>query len=707
MLKNIFSRFSNKPNEDDTHPLPSSSPDASTHPEATEDASVIQTSTPTEKPFRDNFSAHPAKDLQHTLPDQAPMVTVYDQFGREFQIPQQEWIQLLPEQLKHVWENPDALYELIFLSMQGLIFQELLPGAERLVEIDPNPERSFAILSILQMNSGLLDEAESTFNTFFEAHGRTAVMLTNYAKLHFQRQQTPAGQALIEEALKIDPNQDIALDWWLALNQEQGGLQQREMALTELAKQPLAWRPQLLQGRDLVENGKIDEALSLFKETLDAHPENPEYINLLARDLGTYGKPEAILSMILPVFDPALHGPVPAVHILQAFLDTMQLENGEAFLHAIRMQQFNNLDPVFMQFSDAFDQLRAQTHAETFSNSMVQEGRIAVQSVVLSDPIWYYALNEPDWLLPYKQNKQGGIGFLVFANTTPSNVDSLQVESEDDVGRLTRSIPIYLSEIFNYKTSFHSLLILPVIQDLGPLVYKKEWEWQDIETFAKMTPTALDFLVTGCIEEKEGGTYELLVSLWNMNTQAKDTTFRLSDGKGKLHAMIPALTETLLNQFPTHWVIPPDFYESWSLKPRLGEYLTTLNQLFSLLLVKEQLLKKELFIGERQILENFFNLALELGESQNPKILFLAGLCLDRSIHSMIYREYQLKALELLSFEENRQSLFFKLSPMLLEVLGMREERNLRGQELLESLTSPLSPTDEKYKVWLERLLLT
>jgi hypothetical protein len=135
---------------------------------------------------RRDFSTASTATSAVAQPADKQLITVYDAYGREVQITRTEWRDkmLLPNlQLK--WNEPGELYSLIVSALNDGFASDLLPAAQRLVEIDDMAERGHTIHGIVLMKNGLLDDADRTLRAGMAKLGETATLLTNLAKRLF------------------------------------------------------------------------------------------------------------------------------------------------------------------------------------------------------------------------------------------------------------------------------------------------------------------------------------------------------------------------------------------------------------------------------------------------------------------------------------------------------------------------------------------
>src|SRR5580704_2430269 len=120
------------------------------------------------------------------------VMTVLDRSGRQVKIPRRERIEkVLPANLRRAWDDPEALYGMLVGAIQDNLGANpaVSEAVARLKEIDPNPERAAVTAGIFLIQTGKAVEAETLFKDFIARNGDSAVILTNLAKIHFDRSE--------------------------------------------------------------------------------------------------------------------------------------------------------------------------------------------------------------------------------------------------------------------------------------------------------------------------------------------------------------------------------------------------------------------------------------------------------------------------------------------------------------------------------------
>src|SRR3977135_2074 len=98
----------------------------------------------------------PAPPVEEAAPEAAPeeRLTAYDAYGRAVSLTREEYrARGLPATIRKNWDNPPGLYSAIVQGLRDDFATDLLEASERLVEIDPDPERATTARGIVLMNT--------------------------------------------------------------------------------------------------------------------------------------------------------------------------------------------------------------------------------------------------------------------------------------------------------------------------------------------------------------------------------------------------------------------------------------------------------------------------------------------------------------------------------------------------------------------------
>lgn len=274
------------------------------------------------------------------------MIKIYNKKGKEKYIDRERWRRkILPGMLKKSWNSSDSLYNDIVMALQDGFAEDVLKASERLLQIDENRERSHVIRAITLMKNGYLDNAEQILNSFVNKHGETGCVLTNLAKVYAEKKLEQKAEETLWKGLNLDPNQDNALEWWGAIQEEKGrGINFYE-AMAQISKINGSWCPQLWIARECLENNKINKAKEYYKYVIDIAKDENDVLMMISGDLGKNGYIKEVLDIVSPVYNPKKHGPEAGINILQACLETGNFEDGMQLLKKMyRLNRYNLLE---------------------------------------------------------------------------------------------------------------------------------------------------------------------------------------------------------------------------------------------------------------------------------------------------------------------------------------------------------------------------
>jgi hypothetical protein len=112
------------------------------------------------------------------------LIEFYDSEGQKIYIDREEFRKnVLPHNIQKSWNDPQALFNLIYGNVDDYP-DELEEAAKRQLEIDYDPERSHAIVSIVFIKSKRLLDARKILKNYIKKYGPTAAILTNLAKTY-------------------------------------------------------------------------------------------------------------------------------------------------------------------------------------------------------------------------------------------------------------------------------------------------------------------------------------------------------------------------------------------------------------------------------------------------------------------------------------------------------------------------------------------
>jgi hypothetical protein len=125
--------------------------------------------------------------------------------------------------------------------------------------------------------------------------------------------------------------------------------------------------------------------------------------------------------------------------------------------------------------------------------------------------------------------------------------------------------------------------------------------------------------------------------------------------------------------------------------PLLDGYLGASDELFALTLAGEGLTDPERLYGERDMLNHMLALALANRQVLLPKLVFLAGLMLNRARGSSIYQEYRSTALAMADAEKDPTTDGFAATAVAYQLFDKNDALQARIRQLTEQGRQPVA----------------
>lgn len=546
-------------------------------------------------------------------------VRAFDQNGQEVMVPREEWrTNVLPGLVKEVWDQPDQLYMLILNSLNDGFVAEITDAAKHLREVDPIQGRGMCMWAIVLTQTDRLDEAERELETFTAAHGEDGSVLVNLARVYAARGDAEKAAATLWRGLEVEPNQDNGLGWYVGEAQERGGEAGAREALDQIAALPGSWRAQLWQARGALADGNLHKAKEHYNEALDRAPRPvpPDLLMQMSGDLGGRGHLLELLELTTPHFVPEMHGLPIGNNLIKAGVDTGNLQFAAAVKDALA--NFNRPDwKASLDFWDAEIGRRQTASGAPAGVPAGQQPQIQIGMLRVDGPVWLPPGSPARGLFGEKM-PGAVVTFLGGTAESPETPKEVQLQTADALGRLTRSLPMYLAEQVEMRTAARGRTMVPWAVGQAPgqlsgfVVSSARWPDETAMQAVADPANTSEYVVTVHVDAE--------VEPW----EASLVFVRAADGAriGELSAEfspehpeegLPGLADEvveLLNvlgpvEVPAAYRVPNDF----------GSYLRRLEQLLAVRCATMEGVSPQFLQGERGILEG--DLALARADTTN------------------------------------------------------------------------------------------
>jgi hypothetical protein len=451
-----------------------------------------------------------------------------------------------------------------------------------------------------------------------------------------------------------------------------------------------SWRAKLWLARRQLEELEVDAASLLYQEVLVLAADAPGVLTQISADLGRHGRIDDVIDWVFPFYDSARHDAVAGLNFLQAFVARRDLRRGEALLHELMTLDLPPYRDRLMECSNELDRLKAA------SSHIAVPDELAIEFVRLDEPVWMRGLFDAHWLLPPPSPTGRRIALLSLANTTEVvRAEGVVAGREDDLGRLTRAVPLYLADLLRFRSDARTAVLLPIARGHAMIVSGTPWNPELIAPYFEEH----DCLITGEIA-RDAESLGLTLTAWLPNAWepafeatelGRDAAFgetllrceaRLLDWLAISGMAIVTAEASPLYQAPPVAVVRP--------------YLEALGQAFALSLSASGHLSSRTLVGERDMLLWFLNLALGMPGAAIPRALLLAGLSNSRRQGSDVYRELERDAMLLLDAADAPPAVR-RLQPLLHRLYDRLPDFERTRNELLVR-------ADDASVVWLARI---
>jgi tetratricopeptide (TPR) repeat protein len=583
----------------------------------------------------------PSPEVKPTAPAPASdenLIKVYDEYGREALITRQQWRDsVLPGTIKNVWNDPDGLSTLIIQSFQDRFFEEMLQPAQRLCEIDPIKERATTLLGIVYLKLKKLDEAEKTFTDFIKKHGETGSILTNLAKVQSARGNDALSLETLWRGLQIDPNQDNGMGWYEVIHREKGGEEAGLESLRRVAAIPGSWRAQLWLGREVLQKRDLSGAMQFYQEALTRAP-RPVPADLLMQmsgDLGNLGYLPEIVQLVEPHFNIEIHGLQVGNNLIKANLDMGQIDAARQILDKLYAQKRPDWTPHLNFWDTEIAKLRVST------SDTPQKESISMAILTIAGPVWLRSDSPAAELFPIKALTSPIISFLGSSVEKKNPGEEIQQQLSDAPGRLSRMLPLFLSEKVHFGTEARVQTLVPwlVGESSGFVLSGEIWGDDSVQPLgiksdyhiithlvATSNPWIIQLRLVRTIDSKCLGTIE---------TKLQATTPQASIPELALQTieLLKAHAELKTEIFPSAYQIPGE--------DSFLYYLLRLEQLLAVRCGGMDGINPHFLSGEREIIQGNIQQCLSFPQSIPARIVLAQTLLSMKKVRRDILPEFK------------------------------------------------------------------
>jgi hypothetical protein len=355
----------------------------------------------------------------------------------------------------------------------------------------------------------------------------------------------------------------------------------------------------LKQAREALEFKDAAGAMAIYQEVLASAGDRADILVTISGDLGVTGNTRQIIELIAPRYDAQRHGPATGFNLLQAYLAVRNPEAAQHVLDLLFTLNRPELEQRLLGFSNVIADmmlLEAEGAAvpDTPSGAAAsgeapghaESARIDIVSI--SKPIWYYGLENVADLLPQKEGKLRRVAFGQLAVPGVKDFAEVMTKPEDDLGRLSRGIPLWLAETLFFSSNYNASAAIATLRREHYGLFNAELAPEQIRQLVDSTEGGIDYVFTGSLQQKNAD-YELVLRLWEVKKFRERKAFTIR--------WTPATADRVLAEFHAQLCAFMEFKAypigqglRYSLPSTVRDYIEVLGSGLTLFLAEKQVL---------------------------------------------------------------------------------------------------------------------
>jgi tetratricopeptide (TPR) repeat protein len=567
-------------------------------------------------------------------PDE-PMMRVYDQFGRAVSIGRESWRKdvLLPN-LAANRAQPDALYELVVNALNDGFAADVLESVRLLAANDSQPPRAAILLGATLLQLRDFAAARAVLEQQLAQYPDDPYLLAQLARAS-EHDDPARAEELIWRALAAAPNEEFALNWLISRAHAKGGASAVRAAYERAAQLPGSWRAQLWLARIALDGGDLAGATRLYEAALvEATPVPGDLLMQLSGDLGNRGHTALLVQLTQPRFDLEAHGLVVGNNLIRAYIELGLLAEARALLEQLYSQQRPDWREHLVFWEQKLDDAQKR-YGEV-------GGPIEIVVMKLEQPVWSRGVLNFENVLPAKAASAPRIHFVCASGENAANPQTdgkVVSQPTNELGRIARSLPMFLAEETFLRTSARSGFLLPWMKQGGFILSAKPWTRAflppdlsppDVLVFMHIDATHSPWLVRATLEQptRPEARPVLFEQAFELRSAAQDSLLLLNDIITRVTILLALRREDSAPELAT----PGD--------DLIPGYLTAIEQALAVGLAARMPAAEPFLHQERAIFDHLFDVALYGDEQLRPRMLLVNTLENEARRRPDIVREY-------------------------------------------------------------------
>lgn len=319
-------------------------------------------------------------------------------------------------------------------------------------------------------------------------------------------------------------------------------------------------KTRLIVAREKLDAKDLPAALAIYEEVLAEAGDRADVLVTISGDLGSHGNVQEIIELIAPRYDAERHGPATGLNILQAYLAVQNPDAAQHVLDVLFGLKRPELEERLYGFSNAIAELlNRRGEGAATHDGRPAAGAAKVAMISISKPIWFYGL-EPlaARILPEKGERLRRVAFGQLAVLGLPDAAEAMTRPEDELGRLSRAIPLWLAETFTYSPLYAPVAALGIMQRQHGgnhhMLFPAEWTNENLRQVVDSTEGGLDYIFTGALKQ-HAGDYQLVLRVWEVKKFRERKTFQARWTPATADAELTKLHETI--RMFMEWTLAP------------------------------------------------------------------------------------------------------------------------------------------------------
>jgi len=248
--------------------------------------------------------------------------------------------------------------------------------------------------------------------------------------------------------------------------------------------------PRLAAARAKLAARDLAGAMAIYEEVLAAAGDRADVLLTTSADLGVHGHVRELVQLIAPRYAADRHGPGPGINLLQAYLAVRDPESAQHLLDLLFSLNKPDLEERLIGFSRVIAELSVSDNAPA---EMSPRGeRASISLVSISKPIWFYGLeNTAARLLPRKEGRLRRVAFAQCALLGEANIMERAAQPEDEHGRFTRGLALWLAETFHAGAGYEAFAGIGTFAPEHFALFPAEWSAENVRQLHETTEGGL------------------------------------------------------------------------------------------------------------------------------------------------------------------------------------------------------------------------